>query len=142
MPADATLGVVGRLLDDRSGTPQVERARSAMFLAALQGRAGDRVGASASLDKAGVDGALRAWLEKAAGQLEVERGRYRVPDATPAVLLSASDDDPYVPPPPPPRVEAAPAKPVLHGFKVHPLAKAAKAKPLAKKPPRKSTRVR
>lgn len=141
-PADVAAGALERLVGDRSGTPQVERARAAMFLAALQGRAGDRVGATATLDKAGVDGALRAWLEKAAGQLEVERAGYRVPDATPAVLLSASDDDPYVPPPPPPRIEAAPPKTVLHGFKVHPIAKAAKPKQAAhaKKAPKKRTR--
>ncbi len=125
---DVATGALARLLDDRSGTPQVERARSAMFLSALQGRAGDRAAAGAALDKAGVDGALRAWLEKASGQVEVERGRYRVPDATPGVLLSASDDDPYVPPAPPPQVQPSPPKPILHGFQVHPLAKKAKPK--------------
>ena len=128
IPSEAALGPLTRLLEDRTGTPQVERARSAMFLSALQGRAGDRAAASATLDKAGVDGGLRAWLEKAAGQAEVERGRYRVPDATPAVLLSASDDDPYVPPPPPPQVEPSPQKPALYGFKVHPAAKKVKPK--------------
>ncbi len=112
---------LSRLVSDHAGTPQVERARAALFLAALQARAGDRAGAKATLDQTGLDGPLRAWLEKAAGQVEVERGPYRVPDATPEVLLSASDDDPYVPPPPPPaKPRAAPAKPALHGFKVHP----------------------
>jgi hypothetical protein len=63
-----------RLLDDRAGTPQVERVRAALHLAALQGRAGDRTGSAAAIDKAALDGALRAWLEKAAGEEEVERG--------------------------------------------------------------------
>jgi tetratricopeptide (TPR) repeat protein len=128
IPSDVAIGALGRLLDDRAGTPQVERARSAMYLSALQGRAGDRAGAAATLDKAGADGALRAWLEKASGQVEVERGRYRVPDGTPGVLVSASDDDPYVPAPPPPQVEPAPPKQVLHGFKIHSEAKKAKPK--------------
>jgi hypothetical protein len=96
-----------------------------MFLSALLGRTGDRTAARDTLDKAGADEALHAWLEKASGQLEVERGRYRVPDATPAVLLSASDDDPYIPPPPPQAEPSAP-KPVLHGFKVHPPVKKTK----------------
>ena len=131
IPSDAATGPLLRLLEDRSGTPQVERARAAMFLSALLGRTGDRTAARDALDKAGADEALHAWLEKASGQLEVERGRYRVPDATPAVLLSASDDDPYVPPPPPQAEPSAP-KPVLHGFKVHPPVKKTKPTPGAR----------
>ncbi len=127
IPADSALAPLTRLLDDRPGTPQVERARSALFLAALQARAGDRASAAATLDRAGLDAGLRGWLERAAGQVEVERGRYRVPDGTPSALLSASDDDPYVPPPPPPRIEPPPLKPAIYGFKVHPAAKKAKA---------------
>jgi hypothetical protein len=127
IPADSAVGPLTRLLDDRAGTPQVERARSALYLSALQARAGDRSGAGAILDKAGLDGDLRAWLEKAAGQVEVERGRYRVPDGTPGTLVSASDDDPYIPPPPLPQVKPTAPRPVIHGFKVHPTAKKAKA---------------
>lgn len=142
IPPDAAVEPLARLVDDRAGTPQVERARAAMYLAALQGRAADRAGATAALDKTGVDGSLRAWLEKTAGQLEVERGHYRVPDATPAVLLSASDDDPYVPPPPPPRAEPPPPQQVLHGFKVHPATKKAapKQRPHAKRTDTRKTR--
>lgn len=138
---------LSRLLDDRAGTPQVERARAALYLAALQARQGDRAGAASTIDKAGLDGELRGWVEKASGQLEVERGPYRVPDGTPPVLVSASDDDPYVPPPAAPPPEPARSKQVLHGFKVHPLAKPAKAiKPVksakraVKTPPRKPAR--
>jgi tetratricopeptide (TPR) repeat protein len=115
-PAEATRALA-RLLDDRAGTPQVERVRAALHLAALLGRAGDRVGSAAAIDKAALDGSLRAWLEKAAGEEEVERGKYRVVE-TPPPLASASDDDPYVPPPPPPRAAERPRQ-VLHGFKVH-----------------------
>jgi hypothetical protein len=141
-PAEDATAALTRLVEDRAGSPQVERARAAMYLSALQARAGDRAAAVASLDKAGVDGDLRAWLERAAGQLEVERGAYRVPDRTPSQLLSASDDDPYVPPPPA-KVEAAPAKPVIHGFKVHPNAtgaKATRASTKSKKPSQKQRR--
>jgi len=138
-PEDA-LAALEKLLDDRSGTPQVERARAAMYLAALQGRAGDRVAEASTLDKASLDGELRSWLERAAGELEVERGPYRVPENTPPALGSASDDDPYVAPPAPPVVEApAPAPRVLSGFKVAPEVKRAKPekKPPSRKPPSK-----
>jgi len=127
VPADGATAPLGTLVDDGAGTPQVERARAALYLSALQARGGDRPGASATVDKAGLTGDLRAWLERASGQLEIERGRYRVPDGTPTVLLSASDDDPYVPPPPPPPAVVAPPKQVIHGFKVHPAVKKAKA---------------
>jgi tetratricopeptide (TPR) repeat protein len=139
IPADSAVGPLSRILDDRVGTPQVERARSALYLSALQARAGDRSGAAASLDKAGLDGDLRAWLERAAGQVEVERGRYRVPDGTPGALVSASDDDSFIPPPPPPQVKPSAPRPVIHGFKVHPLAKKAKSNQgaRAKKPVKK-----
>ena len=123
-PVPEATSALGQVVDDVAGTPQVERARAAMLLAALQARLGDRVGASATIDKAGLAGDLRAWLEKASGQLEVTKGAYRVPDATPAVLLSASDDDPYAPPPAPAKhAPAPPPKRVLYGFKVHPLPK-------------------
>jgi tetratricopeptide (TPR) repeat protein len=91
---------LGRLLDDREGTPRNERARAALYLAALQARSGDRAGASATIDRAGLDPAARSWLEKAAGELELQRGAYRPVGGAPAPLLSASDDDPYVPPSP------------------------------------------
>jgi tetratricopeptide (TPR) repeat protein len=91
-----------RILADREGTPSNERARAALHLAALQGRAGDRAGAQRTLDSSGVSGADRTWLEKAVAEEELARGGYRVVDGAPAGLLSASDDDPYVAPPPAP----------------------------------------
>ncbi|GEJ57169.1 tetratricopeptide repeat protein [Anaeromyxobacter diazotrophicus] len=120
LPPEEALAPLRRLAGDAAGSPQVERARAALYLSALQARAGDRAGAAATLEATGLDAGNRAWLQRASGQLEVERDRYRVPDGTPAALVSASDDDPYVPPPPPPppRVEA-PQQQVLHGFKVH-----------------------
>ncbi len=104
-----------RLVGDRAGTADNERARAALHLAALLGRAGDRAGAAQAIEAAGVDPASRAWLERAAAQEEAERGPYRVVDGAPTGLRSASDDDPYVPPPP---LLAAPAvekqKPARH----------------------------
>jgi hypothetical protein len=50
-----------------------------------------------------------------------------VPDRTPGALVSASDDDPYIPPPAPPQLKPSAPRPVIHGFKVHPVAKKAKA---------------
>jgi tetratricopeptide (TPR) repeat protein len=101
-----------RILDDREGTPPNERARAALFLAALQARAGDRPGAAAALDRAGLDPGARGWMERAVAELELARGTYRVVGGAPTGLLSASDDDPYVPPPqPPPRAEPARPQP-------------------------------
>jgi tetratricopeptide (TPR) repeat protein len=117
---DEAVAALARLASDAAGTPQVERARAALHLSALRGRTGDRAGAAAALDAAGLGGEMRAWVERAAGQLEVERGPYRVPDRTPAALESAADDDPWVAtPPPPPPAPSTPARQVLHGFKVH-----------------------
>jgi hypothetical protein len=101
---------LARLLDDREGTPRNERARAALYLAALQARAGDRAGAASTIDRAGLDPQARTWLEKAAGEMELHKGPYRVVGGAPPALVSASDDDPYVAPPPaPPRAEPAPA---------------------------------
>jgi len=141
-PSEGATAPLGSLVDDGAGTPQVERARAALYLSALQARAGDRPGAAATVDKAGLTGDLRAWLERASGQLEIERGRYRVPDGVPTVLLSASDDDPYVPPPPPPPpAAAAPPKQVIHGFKVHPVVKKAKQGSRAKLAKKKASKA-
>jgi hypothetical protein len=132
---------LGRLLEDRQGTPAPERGRAALYLAALQARAGDRAGAAASLDRAGLDPAPRGWAEKAVAELEVARGTYRVVGGAPAPLLSASDDDPYVPPPPPPP-KAEPARPpakaaVAPAKKGVKKAKAAKPSKTSKKAPKK-----
>ncbi len=91
-----------RITDDREGTPSNERARAALYLAALLGRAGDRAGAQRAIESAGLGGADRAWMEKAVAEEELSRTGFRVVDGAPAALLSASDDDPYEPPPPPP----------------------------------------
>jgi predicted negative regulator of RcsB-dependent stress response len=132
---------LARLLDDREGTPRNERARAALYLAALQARAGDRAAAAAAVDKAGLDGGGRAWLERAVAELELNRGPYRVVGGAPAALLSASDDDPYVAPPPAapaPRAEPAPRKAAAKAAvkkAAKPKGKAAKAKPKKKGAP-------
>jgi hypothetical protein len=128
-PSDAS-APVERLLGDRAGTPGVERARAALHLAALLGREGDRAGAASAIERAGLDAPGRAWLERAAGLEEVERGPYRVAEMPPPSLVSASDDDPYTPPPPPaaaPRTEEAPRSKYPPGFKVHPPSRSAKS---------------
>lgn len=146
VPAAEATAALSPLVDAAEGTPVVERARAGMYLAALQGRLGDRAAASATLQAIPVDAALRSWIESTVGELETSRQRYRVPDGTPAGLVSAADDDPYVPlPPPPPPPE--PPLPKLHGFKVHGPARPARtaavttaspkhgaARPAAKKP--------
>ena len=59
-PLEQAQGALLRLLDDRQGTPAVERARAALHLAALRLRAGERAAADAALDAAGLDaGAAR-----------------------------------------------------------------------------------
>ncbi len=140
-PAEARTALA-RILDDREGTPQAERARAALHLAPLLARIGDRAGAAAAIDSAGLDPAGRAWLEKAAAEEELHRGAYRVIGGAPARLLSASDDDPYVAPPaPPPRAERAapPPRKVKAAAKNKPKKKVAKkgAKAKAAKKPAK-----
>jgi hypothetical protein len=120
--ADEPFPALERILADREGTPSNERARAALHLAALQGRAGDRAGAQRTLDASGTSGADRAWLEKGVSEEELSRIGYRVVDRAPPGLQSASDDDPYVAPPPPPPPE--PPKAVV--------------KKAAKKPPAKA----
>jgi hypothetical protein len=99
--AEATVALE-RLLGDRAGTPAPERGRAALHLAALRLRAGDRAGADAALDAAGLDPAARAWAERAAADAAASRSAYRVAGNAPAALQSAVDDDPYEPPPPAP----------------------------------------
>lgn len=141
LPADA-LAPLARLASDRAGSPQLERVRAALYQSALQARLGDRPGAAVTLDSTGLTGDLRGWLERATGQLEVERGRYRVPDGTPPNLVSASDDDPYIPPPPPPKVEPPAAPRTPRGMTVHPVKKpSAKKQPATKTTRKKKARV-
>jgi Flp pilus assembly protein TadD len=123
---------LSRLLDDREGTPGPERARAALHLASVLARSGDRAGAAAAVDKAGLDGPGRAWLERAAAEQELQKGPYRVVRGAPPPLQSTSDDDPYVPPPPPPP-RAEPERPAAKKAPARP-AKKAKKKAPAKKP--------
>ena len=97
-PQEALPGLE-RLLADKAGTPLNERGRAALHLAALRGRLGDRPGAAAAMDAAGVEGADRAWLEMAVAEEELSRTGYRVVARAPVALQSASDDDPYQPAP-------------------------------------------
>ncbi|HEX9399829.1 MAG TPA: hypothetical protein VF912_06930 [Anaeromyxobacter sp.] len=109
-PTEEAEAALRRLLDDRDGTPAVERGRAALHLASLRLRAGDHAGAGAALDAARLDPAARAWADRAAALAAEHRGSYRAVSGAPAALQSASDDDPGelspTPPPPPP----APAK--------------------------------
>jgi tetratricopeptide (TPR) repeat protein len=144
--AEEAYPALERILADREGTPGNERARAALHLAALQGRAGDRAAAQRTLDASGTGGADRAWLERAVAEEELSRTGFRVVAGAPPALASASDDDPYVPlppppPPEPPRVEkkAAPAKKAAAKPKSTGKPKAAKGAP-AKAPAKKSTK--
>ncbi|MGA8892778.1 MAG: hypothetical protein WB493_14500, partial [Anaeromyxobacteraceae bacterium] len=144
--AEEAYPALERILADREGTPGNERARAALHLAALQGRAGDRAAVQRTLDASGASGADRAWLERAVAEEELSRTGFRVVDGAPPSLVSASDDDPYVPlppppPPEPPRVEkkAAPAKKVAAKPKPTGKSKATKGTP-AKPPAKKSTK--
>jgi hypothetical protein len=126
-----------RILDDRDGTPAPERGRAAVHAAALRLRAGDRPGADAALDAAGLAGPARAWAARAAAAEADHRGAYRAVAGAPAELRSASDDDPgelSPEPPPAPRVveKKAPAKKAFAGAK-----RSAAKKAVAKKPPPK-----
>ena len=147
-PAPEAEAALRRLLEDRDGTPEVERGRAAVHLAALRLRAGDRTGAEAALDAAGLEAPARAWAARAATVAADHRGPYRAVSGAPAPLSSASDDDPGElspappPPPPPPAARAAVAKSVKKAVPARKAAtkravvkkKAATAKPVAKKP--------
>jgi len=114
-PPDRAIVALERLLEDRDRTPDVERARAALHLAALRIRAGDRPGATSALDGAGLDAPARAWASRAAQVAADARGPYRAVAGAPPALQSASDEDPGAlspeppPPPPPPKVAAKPA---------------------------------
>jgi hypothetical protein len=113
VPQDRAAAALERLVEDR-GTLDVERGRAALHLAALRLRAGDRPGAGAAFDLAGLDGPTRAWASRAAQVAADARGPYRAVAGAPVTLQSASDDDPGElspdppPPPAPPKVAAKP----------------------------------
>ncbi len=150
-PREQATRPLEQMLADR-GTPSNERARAALHLAALRGRAGDRSGAAAAIDSSRVPPDARPWLEKAAAAEELSRTGYHVVGSAPAALQSPSDDDPYEPPPPqPPTAEkrrpaakAAPAKHVTaktkaKAAKLSKKSKAAKKKTASKKKAVKKT---
>jgi hypothetical protein len=138
-PADEAEHGLRRLLEDREGTPAVERARAAVHLAALRLRAGSRSEADAALDAAGLDDAARTWAGRAASVEADHRGPYRAVQGAPPPLQSASDDDPGelspLPPPPPPPEPAVAKK--VEKRKAGPARKNDKKKPAATKKPKK-----
>jgi tetratricopeptide (TPR) repeat protein len=113
-----------RLLADAPATPAPERARAALYLAALDLRAGDRAAARADLD-AVKDPGSRAWADLAAATLAVERGTYHAVTGAPPAYQSAADDDPPDLAPAPPAPPPAPA-PLLAAPKPAPSKKAVK----------------
>jgi len=127
-----------RLLEDRTGTPSVERARAALHLSALLLRAREP-SPTAPLDRAGLTGPARDWAAAAARAAAEQSGPYRAVKDAPAPLQSASDDDPadLAPwrPPPPPVAQPAAKPAALVKKAVKPAAKGSKAavKPAAKK---------
>lgn len=154
-PAAGAAAALERVAGDRDDTPEAERARAALHLAALRLRSGDRAGADAALDGADLTGPARAWAERAATVEAEHRGAYRAVSGVPAALQSASDDDPPElspnPPPPPPKVEPRPAratkkaaaKPAKRTAAKKATPKKAPAKkPPAKKPPARRTTAR
>ncbi|HEX9051830.1 MAG TPA: hypothetical protein VF841_14970, partial [Anaeromyxobacter sp.] len=64
-PPDGAITALERLVEDRAGTPDVERGRAALHLAALRLRAGDHPGATSALEAAGLDAPARAWASRA-----------------------------------------------------------------------------
>lgn len=144
-PPDRAIAALERMLLDKDGTPDVERGRAALHLASLRIRAGDRAGATAALDAAGLDGPVRAWASRAAQVGADARGPYRAVSGAPATLQSASDDDPGElspePPPPPAPPPKATAKASSKKGTAKPVAKAGARKTASKKatPATKST---
>ncbi len=139
LPLGEALPPLQHLLSPQASTPRTERARAALLLAAVELRSGDRAGATAVLDGAGLDPAARTWAERAAVVLAGERKPYRAVLDAPPALQSPSDDDPAevspIPPPPPPPPAPPPAPRAAAVAKAKPAAKApakAAAKPAAK----------
>jgi tetratricopeptide (TPR) repeat protein len=129
-------------------TPAAERSRARLHLAALLLRTGDRAGADATLDQAGLDPSARTWAGRAAAAEAANRGPFRGVSGAPAALVSASDDDPAeLRPlaPEPPRAEAPkrmPAKTAIHSSRAKATRKATTARSTSKPPksPAKSSR--
>jgi hypothetical protein len=110
LPAARAAAPLRAILEDQGGTPGPERGRAAVHLASLLVRAGDEAGASAALERAGLDPRARAWAERAAAVAARAAGPYRAVQGAPASLQSASDEDtpvaPLVVPAPPPKPAA------------------------------------
>jgi len=99
---------LARLAADAPATLAPERARAALYLAAIDLRGGDRGAARADLD-AVKDPGSRAWADLAAATLAVERGTYHAVTGAPALYQSAHDDDPPDLSPAPPAAPPAAA---------------------------------
>ncbi len=132
---EEALPALERLVADVAGTPSNERGRAALHLAALRARQGDRPGAAAAVDAAGVEGADRSWLERAVRDEELSRGRYRPVSGAPPALQSASDDDP----PPGAPETFAPAKQAKAAKKARALNRAASKKAASGKASKKTS---
>jgi tetratricopeptide (TPR) repeat protein len=98
-----------KILEDRGGTPDPERRRAALHLAALLARVKDPARAAAAVDAAQLAPPDRAWLERAAAREELDQLGYHAVEGAPLSLQSASDDDPPEAVPAPPRPAVAPA---------------------------------
>jgi hypothetical protein len=112
-PAEEAERALRRLIEDRGGTPEPERGRAALHLAALRLRAGDRAGAADALGTVALEDADRSWAQTAAAIAAGRIGWYRAVEGAPPPLRSASDDDPGELPPvlAPPAPAAAPVEP-------------------------------
>jgi hypothetical protein len=132
VPLAEALPPLRQLLAAESGAPKAERARAALYLAAIELRSGDRAGAAAALDAAGLDPAARTWADRAATVLAAERRPYRAVLDAPPALQSPSDDDPAELPPVPPAPPPPPARPEVATRAKAPVRAAAKATAKAK----------
>jgi tetratricopeptide (TPR) repeat protein len=121
-----------KILEDRVGTPDAERRRAALHLAALLARVKDPARATAAIDAAQLAPPDRAWLERAVAREELDQIGYHAVEGAPLSLQSASDDDPPEAVPAQPRPAVAPT-----GTKGAPVAQVKKFAP-----PRKQTPAR
>lgn len=121
VPLAEAIAPLQRLLADSQATPSNERARAALFLAAIELRTGDHAAAQVALDAApGLDGPGRTWAERASAAMAADQRGYRAVLGAPPAMRSGSDEDPPAlspqpPPPPAPPPVAKPApRPATH----------------------------